>query len=156
MNHHDYMKIALQEAAKAAKKDEVPVGALVVNPATGEIIAKAHNLSEHAKNAVAHAEIEVMQKACRVLKQKRLWSMYLYVTLEPCTMCSAAASFMRIEKIIFGTEDKKNGAICNGVSFYNADTCHHKPEIERGIMAEESAALLKEFFKKKRRKPVEK
>lgn len=150
MNHQDYMKIALNEAQKAAKKDEVPVGAVIVDPATGEVIAKAHNQSEHVKDATAHAEIEVMRKACKKLGQNRLRDMVLYVTLEPCTMCAAAISMMRIAKVYFGAEDKKGGAVKNGVCFYQAPTCHHRVDFEGGILEEECASILKNFFKSKR------
>ena len=150
MNHHDYMKIAVDEAKKAYKKDEVPVGAIIVDPKTGGVIAKAHNQSEHKKDALAHAEIEVMRKACKKLQQNRLRGMFLYVTLEPCTMCAAAISMMRIEKVFFGAEDQKGGAVKNGVRFYEASTCHHRVGYEGGIMEGECSELLKDFFKKKR------
>lgn len=152
MNPQDYMKLALKEAEKAFKKDEVPVGALVVNPQTGEVIARAHNLSEHGKDALSHAEIEVMRKACKKLNQKRLWGLDLYVTLEPCTMCAAAASMMRIGKVYFGAADVKGGAVENGVKFYSQPTCHHRPDIIGGILAEEASTLLKTFFRQKRNK----
>jgi len=150
MNHQDYMKIALKEAQKASREDEVPVGALIVDPATGEIVAKAHNLSEHGKDAIAHAEIEAMRKACKKLKQNRLRGLHMYVTLEPCTMCAAAISLIRISKVYFGATDKKGGAIVSGVRFYEAGTCHHRPEFEGGVMEEECSALLRLFFKGKR------
>ena len=99
------MKMALKEAEKAFRADEVPVGAVIVDPVGGVVVAKAHNLGEHGKDAAAHAELEAMRRACRKLKQNRLWGLDLYVTLEPCTMCAAAASLMRIRKIRFGAED---------------------------------------------------
>ena len=86
------MKMALKEAEKAFRADEVPVGAVIVDPVGGVVVAKAHNLGEHGKDAAAHAELEAMRRACRKLKQNRLWGLDLYVTLEPCTMCAAAAS----------------------------------------------------------------
>lgn len=98
MNPEDYMKMALKEAEKAFRADEVPVGAVIVDPVGGAVVAKAHNLGEHGKDAAAHAELEAMRRACRKLKQNRLWGLDLYVTLEPCTMCAAAASLMRIRK----------------------------------------------------------
>ncbi len=152
MNPEEYMKIALQEAKKAFRADEVPVGAVVVNPADGTVVAKAHNLGEHGKDALAHAELEAMRRACRKLKQNRLWGVELYVTLEPCTMCAAAASLMRVEKIYFGAEDVKGGAVVNGVQFYQMPTCHHRPKVEGGLLADEAAALLKTFFRRKRQK----
>jgi len=154
MNPQEYMKIALREAQKAAEKDEVPVGAVVVDPQNGKIVARAHNLSEHIHDACSHAEIEVMRKACKKLGQRRLWNLDIYVTLEPCTMCAAAISFMRIGKLFFGAEDAKGGAVVNGVRFYEAPTCHHRPEVNGGILAEEAGLLLKDFFAAKRRKKV--
>lgn len=146
------MKMALKEAEKAFRADEVPVGAVIVDPVGGAVVAKAHNLGEHGKDAAAHAELEAMRRACRKLKQNRLWGLDLYVTLEPCTMCAAAASLMRIRKIRFGAEDVKGGAVANGVRFYQAPTCHHQPEVEGGLLADEASALLKAFFRGKRQK----
>ena len=150
MTSEDYMQIALNLAGKAALKDEVPVGAIIVNPQTGEIIAKAYNQSAHHGDATAHAEILAIQRACKKLKSPRLWDMDLYVTLEPCTMCAAAISFARINKVFFGAEDSKGGAIVNGVQFYNSTTCNHKPLYESGICAKQCSNILKLFFKQKR------
>lgn len=152
MDKKFYMQQALEQAQLAFEKDEVPIGAVVVNPENGEIIARAHNLSEHAIDAMAHAEILAMRQACEKLTQKRLWNFDLYVTLEPCTMCAAAISFMRIAHLYFAAPDEKGGAVENGIRFYDAPTCHHKPVVESGIMAEESSLLLKTFFKQKRTK----
>ena len=155
MNCQDYMKIALKQAEKAFAKDEVPVGAVVVDPVSGVVVAKAGNCGEHGKEAFAHAEIEVMRKACKKLNTNRLYGMELYVTLEPCTMCAAAISMMRIAKVYFGAEDKKGGAIVNGVRFFDAKTCHHRPKVESGILEEGCSRILKVFFKSKRQKTVE-
>lgn len=146
-----YMQKALEEAKAAALEDETPIGAIIVDAKSGEIIASAHNLTEHQAEATAHAEILAMQKAAQKLKQKRLWDMDLYVTIEPCTMCAAAISFMRINCVYFGAEDEKGGAIVNGVKFFEAKTCHHRPKFEGGILAQEAADLLKNFFKNKRK-----
>ena len=145
-----YMQQSLSQAQQAAQEDEVPIGAVVVDPDSGEIIAKAHNLSEHSSDATAHAEIVAMKLACEKLRQNRLRGMDLYVTLEPCTMCAAAISFMRIAHLYFAAADKKGGAVINGVKFFEAPTCHHKPIFESGILEEEAALLLKNFFKHKR------
>ena len=150
MNHEFYMRKALEQAQLAAEADEIPVGALVVNPQSGEIVSAAHNLSQHTLDATAHAEIEVIRKACAKLKQNRLRGLDLYVTLEPCTMCAAAISFARIENLYFGAEDFKGGAVLNGVKFFEAPTCHHRPKVYSGILAEEASSLLKNFFKSKR------
>lgn len=145
-----YMQIALKEAEKAYQKDEVPVGAIIVDPSTNSIIAKASNKSEHGTSAMAHAEILAMEKACKKLHQNRLWNLEMYVTLEPCTMCAAAISMMRIKKIYFGTPDSKGGAIINGVNFFASPTCHHRPKVEYGILQAECSEILKKFFKNKR------
>ena len=154
MNSQDYMQLALKEAQKAFEKDEVPVGAVVVDSQTGEVIAKAGNRSEHGENALSHAEVEAMKKACKKLKQNRLRDMDLYVTLEPCTMCAAAISFMRIRKVYFGACDEKGGAIVNGVKFFEAKTCHHCPGFEGGILEKECSEILKTFFRNKRKKKL--
>lgn len=150
MTDEDFMLLALKEARKAAASDEVPIGAILADPQSGRIIAKAHNKSEYGNDATAHAEILVIRKACRKLKTKRLWGLDLYVTLEPCTMCAAAVSFARIRRLVFGAADVKGGAVLNGVCFYEQPTCHHRPEIVSGICKEECAQLLKDFFKQKR------
>ena len=146
------MERALELARIAQEQDEVPIGAIVVNPNTGEVIAEAHNMSEHGAEATAHAELLAMQKACEKLGQKRLWDMDLYVTLEPCTMCAAAISFMRIRRVYFGAVDPKGGAIVSGIRFYEQPTCHHKPEVISGVCTEKCGQILKEFFKQKRDK----
>ncbi len=152
MDKNIYMERALHQARLAFAEDEVPIGAIIVNPENGEIIAEAHNLSEHDSNALAHAEIEAMRLACEKLGSNRLRGLDLYVTLEPCTMCAAAISFMRIAKVFFGAKDAKGGAICSGVKFYEAPTCHHRPLVEGGILEEDCSRLLKDFFKTKRNK----
>ena len=151
MDKNFYMQQALLQAKLAAEQDEVPIGAVIVNPDNGEIIAQAHNLSEHAADATAHAEILAMRQACQKLNQNRLRGMDMYVTLEPCTMCAAAISFMRIDHLYFAATDEKGGAVVNGVKFYDAPTCHHKPIVESGILQEESSLLLKNFFRNKRK-----
>lgn len=150
MTAEEYMKIALNLAQKAAKTDEVPVGAVIVNPENGEILAQAYNQSAHSGDATAHAEILAIQQACAKLKTTRLWGLDLYVTLEPCTMCAAAISFARIAHLYFGATDEKGGAVISGVRFYEAPTCHHRPQYTGGICAEECSQILKDFFAHKR------
>lgn len=152
MKKEDYMRRALELAKQAAENDEVPIGAIVVDSLTGKIIAEAGNQSAHNGDATAHAEILAIQQACKKLNQPRLWDMDMYVTLEPCTMCAAAISFVRIKHLYFGATDKKGGAVVSGVKFFEAPTCHHRPTVEYGILAEESTKLLQDFFKKKRKK----
>jgi len=151
MTREQYMKKALAQALAAYKKDEVPVGALIVDTKSGKIISRAHNLSEHSKDCTAHAEILAIQKACKKLGTNRLRGMDIYVTLEPCAMCAAAISFARIEHLYFAAFDKKNGAAANGVKFYESRTCHHKPLFCGGILQDEASRLLKTFFKSKRK-----
>lgn len=152
MKKEDYMRRALELAKQAAENDEVPIGAIVVDSLTGKIIAEAGNQSAHNGDATAHAEILAIQQACKELNQPRLWDMDMYVTLEPCTMCAAAISFVRIKHLYFGATDKKGGAVVSGVKFFEAPTCHHRPTVEYGILAEESTKLLQNFFQKKRKK----
>ena len=146
------MERALALAAYAAEQEEVPIGAVVVNPENGEIVSEAYNLSEHVADASAHAEILAIRKACEKLKCNRLRGMDLYVTLEPCTMCAAAISFARIQNLYFGAVDAKGGAVVSGVKFYDSPTCHHRPEVQGGIMERECGQILKDFFKAKREK----
>ena len=146
------MERALALAAYAAEQDEVPIGAVVVNPENGEIVSEAYNLSEHVADASAHAEILAIRKACEKLKCNRLRGMDLYVTLELCTMCAAAISFARIQNLYFGAIDAKGGAVVSGVKFYDSPTCHHRPEVQGGIMERECGQILKDFFKAKREK----
>ena len=101
MTAEEYMRIALKMAQKAAEQDEVPVGAVIVNPQTGEIVAQAYNKSAHGGDSTAHAEILAIQMACKKLQTSRLWDMDMYVTLEPCTMCAAAISFTPHSPSIF-------------------------------------------------------
>lgn len=151
MDKEFYMQEALKQAQLAFAKDEVPIGAVVVDHYSGQIIASAHNLSEHGKHALAHAELLAMDEACLRLGVNRLRGMDLYVTLEPCTMCAAAISFMRIENLYFGAYDSKGGAVISGVRFYDSQTCHHRPEVEGEICSESCSRILKDFFKAKRR-----
>ncbi|MES2215007.1 MAG: nucleoside deaminase [Pseudomonadota bacterium] len=141
------MRQALEQAMNAAAHNEVPVGAVIVNRLDREIIARAYNKVETENNAIAHAEILAINTACRMLNTKNLAECDLYVTLEPCAMCSAAISHSRIGRVFYGASDPKMGAVENGVRFFTNHTCHHRPEIYVGMMAEESEVLLKNFFK---------
>ena len=151
MEAEAYMRQALELAKQAAEQDEVPIGCLIVNPQTGEVLAAAHNLSQHGEDTTAHAEILAIREACRKTGENRLRGMDMYVTLEPCTMCAAAISFARIENLYFGAEDQKGGAVTSGVRFYEQPTCHHRPQIHPGILAEECGKILKDFFRQKRK-----
>ena len=139
------MKEAIKEAKKAYKKEEVPVGAVIVKD--GKIIARAHNLKETKKDAVGHAEILAIQKACKKLKAWRLLDCEMYVTLEPCSMCAGALINSRIKKIYIGTDDPKTGACGSVLNLLEDYPFNHKIEIKKYILKEECESLLKDFFK---------
>lgn len=147
----DYMRRALFLAQKAFEQDEVPIGCVIVDKESGKIIAETFNLCEHQEDATAHAEIKAIQQACQAKKVNRLRGADMYVTLEPCTMCAAAISFARIENLYFGATDSKGGAVVSGVRFYEQQTCHHRPNVHAGILADECSQILKDFFKQKRK-----
>ncbi len=145
----DPMEIALAEAAAAAARGEVPVGAVVLDPA-GRVIAQAGNAVEATRDASAHAEILAMRAAGAALGSPRLPGCTLVVTLEPCPMCAQAASFFRIGRILFGAYDPKGGGIDHGARVLDAASCHHRPEVVGGLRERESAALLTAFFAARR------
>ena len=142
------MQLALDEARAAAARGEVPVGCVVVRE--GAIVARAGNRTLADKDPTAHAELIAIRAAAVALGSERLSDCELYVTLEPCAMCAAAMSFARIRRLYFGAADAKGGAVENGVRFFAAPTCHHRPEVYGGINESESAVLLKEFFQARR------
>ncbi len=150
-NEHRLMSVAMEEAIKAKNRNEVPVGAVIVNSKTGEIIARNGNRTREFNDPSAHAEILVIREACNKAGAQRIPEYDIYVTLEPCTMCAGAISFARIRKIIFAAFDEKGGAVINGVRFFEQKTCHHKPEINYSIKEKEAAKLLRDFFKEKRK-----
>ncbi|MBQ5444718.1 MAG: nucleoside deaminase [Erysipelotrichaceae bacterium] len=143
-----FMKAAYREAEKAFEEDEVPVGCVIVKE--GKIIARAHNRKEKKNSAIFHAEIECINKATRKLDNWNLKDCEMYVTLEPCLMCTGAAVNSRIDRIVFGCRDPKGGALVSNVEFRKISGLNHYPEIEEGILAEECSQILKEFFRKKR------
>lgn len=143
-----FMTLALAEAHAAAKAGEVPVGAVLVK--AGEVIARSHNQPITKHDPTAHAEIMVLRAAAQRLENYRLNETSLYVTLEPCAMCAGAISMARIGRLIYGAEDPKGGAVLHGPKFFNQPTCHHAPSIFGGLMAADSSALLKEFFRARR------
>ena len=140
--------MALDEARAAAGRGEVPVGCVVVHE--GEVVARAGNRTLADKDPTAHAELLAIRAAAAALKSERLTGCDIYVTLEPCAMCAAAMSFARIRRLYFGAGDPKGGAVENGVRFFSAPTCHHRPEVYGGINESESSVLLKEFFAARR------
>ncbi len=146
------MRIALDAAQAAADAGETPVGAVVVDPDTGEVVATGANQPISAHDPTAHAEIVALRAAARKRGNYRLTGLTLVVTLEPCAMCAGAISHARIGRLVFGAEDAKGGAVVNGGRFFEQSTCHWRPEVTGGVLAEESSAMLKGFFKA-RRKP---
>lgn len=144
------MQIALDEARLAAARDEVPIGAVLVNRETGEIVAQNGNRTIEMADPTAHAEILVIRELCKKLNVQRLPEYDLYVTLEPCPMCAAALSFARIGHIYYAASDPKSGGISTPVNMYAHTQLHHKPLAIAGEGAEESAQILKDFFAKKR------
>lgn len=143
-----FMDQALDLARAAAANGEVPVGCVVVRD--GEVIAGAGNRTLTDHDPTAHAEMLAIRQAARALGSERLTDCDLYVTLEPCTMCAAAISFARIRRLYYGAADPKGGAVDNGVRFFAAATCHHRPEVYAGIGETEASAMLKDFFRDRR------
>ena len=142
-NAEKFMREAIKQAKKAAAKGEVPVGAVIVR--NGEIVSRAYNTRETGKNALCHAEIKAIHRACRKLGGWRLPGCEMYVTMEPCPMCAGAIVNSRIEKVYYGAYDKKAGAF--GTLFdMNTFGLNHKPEIVSGLLESECAALLSSFF----------
>ncbi|MBS0245541.1 MAG: nucleoside deaminase [Proteobacteria bacterium] len=143
-----FMQLALEEARAAAARGEVPIGCVIVRE--GAVVARAGNRTLEDRDPTAHAELIAIRAAATMLGTERLTGCDLYVTLEPCTMCAAAASFARIRRLYFGAADPKGGAVESGVRFYDNATCHHRPEVYGGIGEGECAALLREFFAARR------
>ena len=142
-NQIDYMSLAVKEAIKAKNKDEVPVGAIIVRRC-GSVIAKAHNLVETRNDPTCHAEKLVIEKALKITGQRFLNNCDLWVTLEPCVMCSGLIKQTRIRRLYYGAEDKKGGAIENGVRVFSDNKT--SIEIYSGFSATQSERLLKDFF----------
>ncbi len=145
---NNFMEAALAQARLAFEKDEVPVGAVIVED--GKIISSAHNCNLTKKDPTAHAEILTLRKAAEIKGSSRLDNCDLYVTLEPCTMCAAAISLARIRRIYYAASDKKFGAVENGARIFASSSCHHRPEVYSGISEEESKKLMQDFFRSKR------
>ena len=140
-----HMDLALAQAAAAAARGEVPVGAVLVD-AGGRSVAEAGNRTRELSDPTAHAEILVIREACQLLGTERLIGFDLYVTLEPCAMCAAAISFARLRRLYYGASDPKSGGVAHGSRVFNQPTCHHSPEVYDGIGETQSADLLRSFF----------
>ncbi len=144
------MELALREARTAAELGEVPVGAVLIDAASGELLAQAHNRVDTLHDPTAHAEMLVIAAAARRLGLKRLTGADLHVTLEPCPMCAAAISLARLRRVHFGAYDPKSGGIEHGPRIFEQSVCHHRPEVIGGIEEILCGALLKDFFAARR------
>ena len=144
MDDRKYMAMALDLAREAAEEGEVPVGCVIVRG--DEVVGRGRNRRETGRTALGHAEIEAIGEACRGLNGWRLWECTLYVTLEPCPMCAGAILNARIPRVVYGASDSKYGACGSVCDLFHMDFNHH-PAVEAGVMAEEAAALMTEFFR---------
>ena len=144
------MDLALAEAEAAAAAGEVPVGAVVVEAGTGRVLARARNRVEEWGDPTAHAELIAIREAARAAGAKRLTDADLYVTLEPCPMCAQAISFARLRRLYFGAYDLKGGGVEHGPRIFAQASCFHRPEVVGGIAESRAAALLRDFFARRR------
>lgn len=152
MTDTELMQLAIQEAKKAFELGEVPVGAVIAKD--GEPIAAAHNTRESEKNATHHAELLAIDAACRALGGWRLWQCELFVTLEPCPMCAGAIINSRIKRVVYGAKDTKAGC-CGSITDLFSMPFNHHPAVESGLLEEECAHLLADFFERLRRQRKE-
>jgi tRNA(adenine34) deaminase len=141
-----FMTLALDEARAAAARGETPVGAVVVDPATADVVARAGNRVRELADPTAHAEMLAIRDACARLGTERLPGLDLYVTLEPCAMCAAAIAAARLRRLYYGAADPKTGGVEHGARVFAHPQAHHVPEIYGGIGEAEAAALLRSFF----------
>ena len=147
----DLMRMALEQAREAALSGEVPIGALIYDPSSKTVVTSAGNAPISLHDPTAHAEIRALRAAGEQLGNYRLTDLWLYVTLEPCAMCAGAISHARIGRVIYGAPDPKGGAVEHGPKFFTQATCHWKPDVTAGILAEDSSEILKSFFKTRRK-----
>ncbi len=145
MTDEEIMRLALEQAKLAGDYLEVPVGAVIVR--NGEVVSTGRNRRESGKNALAHAEIEAIDSACKKLGGWRLWECEMFVTLEPCPMCAGAIINSRIRRLVFGASDSKAGSCGSVINLFDLPY-NHRPEITGGFMADECASLLSGFFRR--------
>ena len=144
------MDLALAQARAAAAAGEVPVGAVLIEAASGRILAETRNRIEELRDPTAHAEVLAIRAGAALMDSPRLPACDLYVTLEPCPMCAGAIAFARLRRVYYGAADPKGGAVDHGVRLFEQPTCHHRPEVYGGIGEGEAAELLREFFQARR------
>ena len=149
--HILFMQLALELARTAFEKDEVPVGAVIVERKTANVLAAFPNQMRQYNTAINHAEILAIQKAMKVLKNERLVGCDIFVSLEPCPMCAYAISIARLDRLFYAASDSKTGGVENGPKIFESSSCHHKPEVFVGMLASESSELLRNFFQSKRK-----
>jgi tRNA(Arg) A34 adenosine deaminase TadA len=149
-HHIDYMDMAFRQAEAANERGEVPIGAVLVDSLSGEVLAADHNRVEELHDPTAHAEMLVIRAVATGRREKRLPQADLYVTLEPCPMCATAISFARLRRLHFAARDPKGGGVEHGPRIYTQSTCHHRPEVIGGLGEERSAELLRAFFRARR------
>ena len=150
-----YMREALKEAEKARERNEVPIGAVIV--VDGEIVSRAHNLRESEQNAIAHAELLAIERACEAIGTWRLEEAVLYVTLEPCPMCSGAILLSRVKRVVYGAPDPKAGCAGTLMNLLADSRFNHQSEVVSGVLQQECGGMLSDFFKDLRqRKKAEK
>jgi len=145
-----HMEAALAEARAAFARAETPVGAVIVDPVAGRVVARAGNRTRELHDPTAHAEMLAIRAACAELGSERLTGLDLYVTLEPCAMCAAAIAAARIARLCYGAADPKSGGVEHGARVFAHSQSHHRPEIYGGIAERESSALLRAFFSERR------
>jgi tRNA(adenine34) deaminase len=150
MNDIYFMKIALEEAKKALDKSETPVGAIVVKD--DEIISRSHNLRESLQDPTAHAELLAIKDASEKLGRWRLTDCTIYVTLEPCAMCSGAMILARVKRLVYGASDPKAGTAGSLMNLLSHEKLNHQVEVESGILAKECGEILSDFFSSRRRR----
>ena len=148
-----YMMEAIKEAKKAEKLTEVPIGAVIV--LNGEIISRAHNLRETNQSAVAHAELLAIEQACKAVGSWRLEQATLYVTLEPCAMCSGAIILARIQRVVFGASDPKGGCAGTFMNLLQDERFNHQSEVVSGVLEQPCGYLLSDFFRGVRKRKKE-
>ncbi len=149
MQFTSHMDQALEEARKAADRDEVPVGAVLVAP-NGRVVAAAGNRTRELNDPTAHAEVLVIRQACADAGVERLAGHDLYVTLEPCAMCAAAIAAARLRRVYYGAPDPKSGGVAHGACVFDHPQSHHAPEIYDGLAEQDCAQILRDFFARKR------
>jgi cytidine deaminase len=141
-----HMDLALAEARAAGARGETPVGTVIVDPASGAVLARAGNRTRELADPTAHAEMLAIRAACAALGSERLPGLELYVTLEPCAMCAAAIAAARIARLVYGAADPKSGGVEHGARVFDHPQAHHRPELVAGVAETEASALLRDFF----------